>query len=387
MNYLILGHDPFSTSTFSRITKHVMDLVSQDPSNSVYVLSLGESIARQFGNVTISPVTDINKQLKECIEYSKPDIVITICDISDNFPLYFYKTTQDQSRSWRWVGIFDIQTMPPPPAFINVVLEMDYILTYSTGIYNFISPNEDIRIIYAPLGVESDTFFPLQNQQDICKKMHEDEKFILLSPGSNNERNYKIGLVEAFSEFSKDKTNAYLYFCDRDGFDYYKLQELSWRYPWIVDKIMLKSENHFELLENHDLNNLYNSVYAVVDVSTNSNFSLSCQEALACGGRVLMTENPLNSPKQYGLPDRIKTIPSNKIINSVGGIENYVIIEEFAKKIEESYLEYKSGIFEKINIDEELFQEFSWNKFDTSLKYIFRNILNIKDSEPISAIL
>ena len=29
MNYLVIGHDPYSTSTFSRITKHVIDFLSK----------------------------------------------------------------------------------------------------------------------------------------------------------------------------------------------------------------------------------------------------------------------------------------------------------------------------------------------------------------------
>jgi len=384
-NYLIIGHDPYSTSTFSRITKHVIDYLSKDKDNSVYCLSLGESVARHFGNVLISPVTDFQKQIHEAITYSKPDIVITICDILDTFHLYYYKIFS-HSKNWRWVGIFDIQTMPPPPMFINVVLEMDYVLTYSSGIYDFLFSHEDINIMYASLGVESNLFYQLPNQEEICKNLFENNKFLILSPGSNNESNYKIGLIEAFAEFSKNKDDVYLYFCDRDGNEYSKLEETAWKYPWIVDKVMMKSEHDFKLLENHDLNNLYNSVNVTIDVSVNSHFSLSCLEALACGGKVVMTWNHLNPSNQYPLSDRIETIPTIKVVNRVGGNERYVIIEELVKKINDSYLEYKIGNFKKIHLDEELSKEFSWDKFDSSLKYILKKTLNIRVKEPIASL-
>ena len=100
-----------------------------------------------------------------------------------------------------------------------------------------------------------------------------------------------------------------------------------------------------------------------------------------------MAENPLNSPNQYPLSERIKTIPTNKIINAVGGENRYIEIEELVKKFEELYLEYKSGFLKKINIDEDSSKEFSWDKFDASLKYILNNILNIKDKDPISTTL
>lgn len=386
MNYLIVGHDPYATSTFSRITKHVIDFLSKDSENSVYCLSLGESVARHYDNVLICPVTDFQKQIHEAVSYSNPDIVITICELLDVFPIYYYKTLS-LSQNWKWIGIFDIQTMPPPPIFINVILEMDYILSYSTGIYNFISPNQDINISYAPLGVEENLFNQLPNQDEICKNLFDNDKFIILSPGSNNESNYKIGLIESFAEFSKDKEDVYLYFCDRDGFEHYKLEEICWKYPWIVDKIMLKSEKDFKILENYDLNNLYNSVNVVIDVSINSNFILSCLEALSVGGRVLMADNHLNSVNQYPLSDRIETIETIKVVNNVGGNNRYIITEKLTEKINEIYLEYKSGIFKKIDIDEETRKEFSWNKFNGSLKYILGNLLNIKDKEPISVIL
>lgn len=386
MNYLIIGHNPYSTSTFSRITKHVIDFLSKDTYNNLYVLSLGETIARSYENVIISPVYNFEKQLEHSIKYSNPDIIITICDLMDNFPLYYHKLNP-VSHSWKWIGIFDIQTMPPPPSFINIVLEMDHILTYSTGIYNFLSPNSDINVQYGPLGVDSNLFYPLSNQKEIYKSLFDNNTFTLLSPGSNSEDNYKIALVEAFAIFSRKKDDVYLYFCDRDGSNYYEIENLSWKFPWIVDKIMMKTDPDFQILENHDLNNLYNSVTGVVDVSIKSNFSLSCLEALSCGCNVLIAENPLNPPKQYLSYNKIKTIPTNKVINAVGGENRYVIIEELVKKIDELYVEYKSGNLDKTYMNEDVLKEFSWNEFDASLKYILNNMLNIKDKGPEPTIL
>lgn len=379
MNFLIICSSPYGTSTFSRISKNVIDFLSKDEKNSLYCLSLGEEIARSYENVQLSPVVDFEKQLTEAIAYSDPDVVITIGDVVDFFPVLYAKNLQ--SHHWKWIGIFDILTMPPPPSVIDVILGMDAQLVYGIGLYRFLSGNSKLNIFYARPGVNGNYFYSLENQEEIVNSFKSKNIFTILSPGSNVENNYKIALFEAFASFSRDKEDVYLYLCDRDGNNYYDPSSLFWKYPWIADKILTKSEKDFKFLENHDLNNLYNSVALTIDLTINSNFSLSILEALSCGGSVLMASSPFNSVEQYPCSEKITPVKSHKILNSLGGENYYVDVWNLVEKLNEKYLEYYSMNSVKICRDEDFREEFSWNKFNTSLKYILNNFMNIKSKD------
>ncbi len=381
MKYLLVCSSPFENSTLSKISKNVIENLIGD--NEIYCLAHCENqtIYKKYKNASICPIFDFENQFEEALIYFKPDVLITIGDISECVLPHYHKKSIHYT-GWKWISILDIGTIPPPPGLIDFILNTDHIVTYSLEVFKFLNNNPNIDVHYARLGVEKDLFYVLPNKKEIKESFKNKEIFTILSPGSNNRSNEKSTLIEAFAEFSKDKNNVFLYFCDRDNSKYYDLKDIAWKYPWILDKIMFTDDG----VDNHVLNNLYNSVDLTIDLSVNSTFNLSILEALSCECSVVIPHNPINNFFQYPNSDYMNICKSHKFINQLGGEEWHSDVYYLKKIIEEKYFKFikekEDNEQKSLNItNEKENDKFSWENFNSTLKVIIKNILNKKNKE------
>lgn len=374
MNYLILGSDPYKTSTFSKITRHVIKLLSKDKNNKVFCLCNEFFNMRVYENVVISGFTsNPEQQLSFALSYFKPDACILIGNIEDY--LYLNNYYKNNSKRCPIVGILNVITMPILPSFLNIFENiLDEVIVYSRGIFNLLIDVGLKNVTYNHLGINRDTFYPISNQQEIYNKNLENEIFSIVSPGSNSHNNYKQCLIESFAHFSKNKNEVYLYFSDRDDRNYFDIEKQARKYPWLKEKILI--DNKTKLFKTN-LNNIYNSSNICIDCSINSCYNLSILESIYCGCYGVITNNPFNPIDNYpNIEGCISQIESVNYIQSDG---NHFFIPDFKHLIdimEKYYKRYKENELIKLNITDELEHYFSWWEFNTSLEYILSVSMN-----------
>lgn len=372
MKILVLGHNPNGNSTFSRITKHILEVLQYE---EIYLLAK-DAFANKEKNLLISPIFDLPKQFEESIDSFQPDIVLTIGNLQDHLIVYNY--TNIMSYSWKWVSIPNIPTMPFNTDLINILFKIDYILTFNNKSFNIIkSFNQNTS--YAHLGVES-SFFPFINQNEMKRDV-----FTIISPGSNSKNNYKIALLEAFGIFSRGKENdVLLYFCDRNQENYYNLNDLLWKLYSYRKLIMLNNSNCLgDIFNDSMMNSNYNMAHVCIDTNTDDNFQLSNLEALKCGCEVILPDSShiiADYPKSH--QNRIHAVKTNQILNKDGSFRNHIEIEGLVEKLNELYIRYKKVILNSIEIQDCL--DFNWEEFNKELKYIIGKLQNINKKEIVS---
>lgn len=372
MQYLIVGNDPYKTSTFSKITKQIINILSKDKNNNIFCLSKDFSETRSYENVIISgPISNLEQQLSFYSTYLKPKICILIGNLEDF--LFLGNYFKNNYLKFPIIGVLNINTMPLTPYFLSILGMFNNVLLYSSGIYEFLKTIGLPNIKYSPLGVDKNLFYSIPNQKEIYNKNFENEIFSIISPGSNSKNNYKTCLIEAFSNFSKNKEEVYLYFSDRNDEKYFKVEDFIWKYPWIKEKILISQDQQ---LFKSNLNNIYNTANLCINTDINSCYNLSTLESMYCGCHNVITDNLFNQINNYPISNSIIKIKSNNFIEPLG---NHLYIPDFKDLvdiIEKSYNLYKENKLNRLNITKELEHYFSWEEFNNSLEYILSVNMN-----------
>lgn len=377
MRYLLIGYNPEDSSTFSRITRNILDYLNTQEDNEVYLLAPDTYAI----NSSISPLIDLPQQFEEAIRSFQPDIVITIGDLSSIETIFHYRNIM--SYSWKWISILEIESIPFPTDNFKLLTSVDYIITYSRETYDIVSTFHS-NVKYARLGIGSNKFFPLLNKEEIESSLK--DFFVIVSPGNNTENNYKIALLEAFSIFAIDKEDVLLYFCDRDNIKHYDLNSLLWRIQTAKHRILFN--NSFQpdsFVRDHDINSIYNVAHICVNTNITGKFQLSILESIKCGCNVIMPDHPYIFEDYKGFEGLIHPVSAHKTINSSGGYSNFIDVEGLAAKLEELYIGHKCGKLNSGNFDD--FRTFAWQDFNGELEYILSNIKNIEDKEIVSLII
>jgi glycosyltransferase involved in cell wall biosynthesis len=142
-------------------------------------------------------------------------------------------------------------------------------------------PREKIKVVY--LGVDTNTFKPV-DKEDARKKINLPlDKKIILHVGSEEPRKNISGLIEAFYKFKKKNPNAFLI----------RVGEKRASTGRLIRELGLEREVlYYERVSKENLVLLYNSSDVFALPSFYEGFGLPALEAMACGVPVIASNSP-----------------------------------------------------------------------------------------------
>jgi len=220
---------------------------------------------------------------------------------------------------------------------------MDYPILYLPFSYDLISkvmPNKKIKLImhgvdtniYKPLGKEEIKFFK--------KKVGVNGKFIIGNVSRNQWRKNLPALFKAFAEFSKNKSDAILYY-------HGAIEDIGWNILDLIDKYELSNKVLYPAVlkanqgfPEEELNMLYNMIDLFCMPSLGEGFGLPIIESISAGTPVLVTDYSACTELTQGKDELIKIGQMyTPIVKEKTAIIDYALVDhnDMVKKMNNFY--------------------------------------------------
>ncbi|MEW6063406.1 MAG: glycosyltransferase family 4 protein [Nanoarchaeota archaeon] len=341
--------------------------------HEVNVIGWNNTGEQKFNGYTIYPrgkdfhCKDV---LVDYIKRFKPDVLITLCDLS--FISYFLEESFRKSlwKIVKWIPYYPIDGVPMP-LFHRELLKRAYKVVAMSkfgadAVKEYASLNSEV--IY--LGV--DNIFKPMDKEKIKKEFGLEGKFVVGFVGRNQLRKMIPELIRAFKIFSRDKEDAILYLhtepVSKSGWnllEFVKLHGLS-------GKIIFSNKASLGIgFEEKEMARLYNLFDIHASSTSGEGFNLPALESQACGIPNVLTDYTTSKELVEGRGElaRVKTF----ITDNLNSEKAIVDVEDFAKRLE---LLYKN---EKLRMEYsrravEFAGEFSWNKIIKKWDYFLKRL-------------
>lgn len=232
-----------------------------------------------------------NSIFDQVVVNERPDIVITVGD-----PWTTNYVSRSHSRGlFQWVAYTAIDGEAYgggiPPTWVPALNDADKVVTYTEYGKNAINKVMNLDIDIIPHGVDTKTFYPLEDNQIRQLKAKNgipEDKVIYLLVARNQFRKNIPDIFKAWSIFTKDGKNQnavlwpHMLFHDECGWNIEELLKIF----NIENKVMFLRDfafkkSNLEVIPDKDLNILYNMSDVVILIS-GEGFGLPIVEAMSC---------------------------------------------------------------------------------------------------------
>jgi glycosyltransferase involved in cell wall biosynthesis len=332
--------------------------------------------------------------LEYLMEY-KPDILITLADVGwqGGFLEMVYEA---KKRGWsgKWVAYTPIDTHSWEYVWWDKVFQApDLNVAMAEWGEKAMKEHSVPNVTMIPLGVDIETFKPLENKEILRFNNQIHDKFVLGFVGRNQTRKMLDRLLRGFALFSKDREDVLL-LLHTDLLP----PEVGWSLPCLLEKfekeidpqlekktILTKDRldsNKRQRIQPESMNEFYNMMDVFLYPTGGEGFGLPGIECQAAGTPLLMTAYTTgfeltNYRKERQIPV-LKDTHGREVTNiGHNGIENaYPDDIEMANILGKLYNDWKEG---KLDEEREKAREFSlkysWDKISKLWINLFENEL------------
>jgi glycosyltransferase involved in cell wall biosynthesis len=289
---LILTDTPLLSTGLSRICKEISQRLSQH--YEIAIAGWHHTSTRHNFSSHIYPVTKgyqiETSELHVALKDFLPDILLCIGDLWDfNFLQNSVQLYRDNIKPLKTVLWVTIDGEYLDPSWGDTVRMFDAVASFSNfGISELkkYSANRDFKVIYP--GIDHTTFFkyPINFKPTLNVNIAADldKTFTILNVGQNCERKNIPAAIEAFKEFSKNKTDTIMILVtdpiEKKGQDLFQIIK---RLELQKTVFILKNVNPRQGISDEHLNYLYNTATVLLNTGIGEGFGMPIAEAQAAG--------------------------------------------------------------------------------------------------------
>ena len=345
----------------------------------------------QYGYDTILPnLMNIN-----------PDILITLCDVgwqSGYIPPIF----EARKRGWKgiWIAYTPVDTHVWAYTWDKIFDIPDVNVAMSEWGEAMMKKYRVPNVIRINHGVDTKTFYPLANKEELKKRLVKD-KFVIGFVGRNQKRKMLDRLILGFSHFAKDKNDALLMLhTDQEpsqgrqlketaGFVGWSIPYMEWKYK-LKDKLKLTKTkldiDERQKVQPENMNEIYNLMDIFCFPTGGEGYGLPAIECQSAGVPLLMTANTTGFElcKEYNLIPALKDKYDRTCVDiGTNGVE-FVYPDDIkiAELLEKYYQDWK-GKKELLKIESKKAREFAlktdWDIISLNWIKLFEERMGGKD--------
>ena len=287
LRLLWVSDSPALNTGFAKVTREVLARLAADERYEVASFGWFENPAAtheapypvfaadaQYGENNFPSVTDA----------FQPDVVITLGDVW----MVDWIAESPCRKDFAWVGYVPIEGTPLPSSWLEVLAEMDQVVTMSRFGETAL---QSLHPIYIPFGVDTDVFRPLPNRAALRAEQGLTDRFVIGCVARNQPRKQYPLLLQAFAELLNTCPESVLYLhTDPNDSLGWPLEELISRYELTDSVGLAEGVTVTQGVDESELNQIYNCFDVLVLPTLAERLPLPFLEGLAAGLPIVGTD-------------------------------------------------------------------------------------------------